>query len=92
MSGGTFWEGGGGGEWAWVLVLVYPVYIERKSLTCVHSTVSTAICFLRKDLFPSIKSLVGHLQFFLREKHNLVRHLICLEFFPSGIISTVFFV
>ena len=43
--------------------------------------------FIRKDLLQryllkKIKNLVGHLQFIVRQKHNLVRYLILPQIFP----------
>ena len=45
--------------------------------------------FIRKDLLERyllerIKSLVGHVQFMVAQKHNLVRHLILPRVFPVG--------
>ena len=45
--------------------------------------------FIRKDLLERyllerIKSLVGHVQFMVAQKHNLVRHLILPRVFPIG--------
>ena len=45
--------------------------------------------FIRKDLLERyllerIKSLVGHVQFMVAQKHNLVRHLILPQVFPVG--------
>ena len=45
--------------------------------------------FIRKDLLERyllerIKGLVGHLQLMVRQKHNLIRHLILPPVFPFG--------
>ena len=53
--------------------------------------------FIRNDLLERyllkrIKSLVGHLQFMVRQRHSLVVYLIYLKFFPSNRMSGVFFV
>ena len=37
--------------------------------------------FIRKYLFPSIKSLVRHFQYKVRQKSNLVRHLVLPQIF-----------
>ena len=66
------------------------VSIERKCLKC---TLYYECCnwFITKNWFSWIKSLVGHLQFMVRQKHNLVGHLILPQIYPIGQSDWCFF-